>query len=288
MKTNGLISLGKVKVHFFLVFLIIASISGKYIHLFLTSWVLALAHEFVHILVGIRLGVKYSSITLYPFGVCANLKEPVIKNPVYEILIAVSGPFFNICIFYIVLYIQSFYNNQILEYAKNATIAMAVINLLPCLPLDGGRIFRGILVLCADSLTAWRISLKVGRITGAVIIFVSVIMLLTFKFNFSYILIGVFLLGGLCNQSKGLSINMLREILYEKEKLSPNEDSTATVLVGYEDMPARKLFRRLSYNRYFVIDVINNDGKIINRLTETQILSALIGQSIRIRLREIN
>ena len=288
MKTRGLIIFGRIKIHIFLIILVIAAILGGYIHLFATSWVIALLHEFIHILAGKKLGVEYSSITLYPFGVCVNLKEPIIKNPVREIIIASSGPLFNILFFYLLSSVQFAYDNQILEYAKKTTIAMAFINLLPCLPLDGGRVFRAVLALCTDSLTAWRISFKVGRITVLAIIGTAVAMLLTLKFNFSYILIGAFLLGGLCNQSKGLSVNLLREILYEKEKLPINEDSVATVLIGNKEMPARKFLRRLSYNRYFVVDVTDDDGRIIKRLTETRILSALINCGIRIKLGEIN
>ncbi len=266
--------------------LVLSGYFGNYLNLYAITWSIALLHEATHILIGNALHIKFSKIIIMPFGVCGKLKDPLIKSPTKEIFIALSGPLFNLFICFLVENIKYFYSSPLLEYIYLASKSMAYINLIPCLPLDGGRILRAILTIYTDSLTAWRISLNLSRLISVILILSAVVLLAFSSFNFSFILIGVFLLSNLSNESKGLSQYALREILYAKEKLNKSDLTKATILIANEKLFARKLLRKLSYNKYFIVNVTDDKNRITKQLTETQILFAL-KHNINITLKKI-
>jgi CBS-domain-containing membrane protein len=59
------------------------------------------------------------------------------------------------------------------------------------------------------------------------------------------------------------------------------------IFTACDTLPARKLLRKLSYHRYCIIQVVDKNQKIISTLTESQVLHAVLHDSIRITLGEI-
>ena len=113
-------------------------------------FVSVLLHELAHSLVAIRQGEKVRSITLFIFGGVAQItKEP--DSPGKEFLMAIAGPIASLAIacFFFVIWIIFHTINQpiaaIATYLSVINIILAVFNLLPGFPMDGGRILRSII-----------------------------------------------------------------------------------------------------------------------------------------------
>lgn len=112
-----------------------------------------LLHELGHALVGKRFGVLTKDITLYPFGGVASITSQ--PAPKAELLIAVSGPLVNVIIAlamypWITLPDLSHSGPITITFAARVfmtNVALAVFNLLPALPMDGGRVLRAALAL---------------------------------------------------------------------------------------------------------------------------------------------
>lgn len=275
------------EVHLLLLPLIVCAYFGGYLNLFAISWGSALLHELCHILSGKRLGIGVSGIAFLPFGVCAPLRNPVIKEPAKEIFMALAGPMCNLILALLFQLLESAYPSELLQYGVTVNLAMCALNLLPCLPLDGGRVLRALLTLGSDTLTAHRVSMSVSRVLSCLLLGTGILLLLTARFNFSLLLIGVFLLGNLCTEQKNVTRQTLEELLYYKKKLEPETLNRTVILTAYADLPARRLLRKLSYHRYCVIKVVDHNQKVIQTLTEGQVLHALLHDSIRITLGEI-
>lgn len=290
MIAKGKLSFGKrfrLEIHLLLPPLLLTAYLGGYLDLFLISWGSALLHELCHIGAGKRLGVEVSGIQFLPFGLCATLKNPVIPSPFKEILMAFAGPCMN-GILTLTFYAGNiFFPHPLLSYGIFLNLALGLFNLLPCLPLDGGRILRATLTLFSDALTAYRCTLKLSRILAFLLFGMGILLLLSTDFQFSLLLIGIFLLGNLLKEQKNISMQTLKELLYYEKKLQPDALNQTVVLTACETLPARKLLRKLSYHRYCIIKVVNQDQKVVKTLTESQVLHALFHHSIRITLGEI-
>lgn len=266
-----------------LIFPIIASsLFYDYFNNLCLSYLCAFIHELSHIAVALLLGIKISFIEILPFGICARLKSDIISNPTHEILVALAGPFSNIIIVTALCIINK--NNTYFLYCNLAT---AIINLIPALPLDGGRIMRASLSKKLGSVTAYNLSFKISRLFIILLISLSIYIYFTIQFNFSLILIGAFLMGNLFAEQRNISKQAMREFLHLKDKLKPDEFSRATIICASASTPARKILKLLSYNRYHIIHIIDDDMRVSKTITESELLDALMNKSIRITLSEI-
>ncbi len=114
------------------------------------------AHEFAHALVARRCGVRTLCITLFIFGGVATLEtEP--RTPRSESAIALAGPLMSALLaglgFAAVALVERMGTEsthaavvwEICVYLARANLALAIFNLLPAFPMDGGRVVRAIL-----------------------------------------------------------------------------------------------------------------------------------------------
>lgn len=133
------------------------------------------AHEFGHALTARRYGIRTPDITLLPIGGLARL-ESMPEKPGQEILVALAGPAVNIVIWAALVLIlgaqtwaASLENLADPETSFLARLAavnlfLAVFNLLPAFPMDGGRVFRAALSLITDRVRATQIAAAGGQI----------------------------------------------------------------------------------------------------------------------------
>lgn len=270
------------KINLLILPIIAASLIWDYFVPLAISYVCALAHELAHIAIARMSGIKVSYIELQPFGVCARLKSDIIEKPTSEILIALAGPLFSL-----LLASVGHFSGKASSYFVYCNFATAVVNLLPVLPLDGGRVMRAALTLKMGAVAAYNTAVKVSRIPLAVIALISIYAIITAQFNFSLILIGAFLLGNLFAEQHNISRQAVREMLHYKEKLKPAEMSRATILCADKSTPARKILPLLSYNRYHIIHITNDEMKVVKTVTEGQLLEAISKRGIRVTLGEI-
>ena len=277
----------KLRIHLLLPFLFLVAYFGNYLPLFSISWGLALLHELAHLWIGIRLGIPFSGISLLPFGVCARLKDPIIQSPGKEILVSLTGPLVSIGLGLLLRALLVPFPSTLLQYAMISSFSLGFLNLLPCLPLDGGRVLRAILTLCSDAISAWQTVTRISRVLVILLLCISIYLLLASSFQFSLLLIGIFLLGNLVCEESRISHQALRELLYYKEKPAQDTFTCTSLLSAYHDFPARKLLRKLSYHKYYTIQVLDKNQTPIKLLTESQILDALLSKGIRITLGEI-
>ena len=129
-------------------------------------------HELAHSLVAQTRGLPVRSITLFIFGGVSNIeKEP--EKPRVEFAIAIVGPLTSLVLAGIFWGLVQVLTNQqspfaaILSYLALINALLAVFNLMPAFPLDGGRVFRSIVWGITGSLTrATNIATTVGRFFG--------------------------------------------------------------------------------------------------------------------------
>lgn len=142
------------------------------------------AHEFGHVLVARSFGVSTPDITLYPFGGIARLNT-MPQEPVREFLIAIAGPAVNVVIAIALLLFagatltpgeaSSLTNDQADLASRLATtnVVLAVFNLIPAFPMDGGRLLRAGLASRVGFERATRLAATVGHWIAFALAFVG-------------------------------------------------------------------------------------------------------------------
>ncbi|WP_050929749.1 site-2 protease family protein [Aestuariivita boseongensis] len=141
-----------------------------------------LMHELAHSVVARQLGVPIKSITLFLFGGVAELEgEPGSART--EFWIAVAGPAMSIALsagFWVVGSIASWASAAaelvaILSYLAMINLVLALFNLLPAFPLDGGRVLRAVLwAQSGDVVAATRKAARSGVVLAYVLMALGV------------------------------------------------------------------------------------------------------------------
>lgn len=116
----------------------------------LLFFVSILVHELAHSYVAIKNGIPVKDITLFVFGGVSRITKEA-NRPVTEILIALVGPLTSICISAIFFGIYRGLANvdtllaTLAQWLAYLNAFMALFNLIPGFPLDGGRILRSVI-----------------------------------------------------------------------------------------------------------------------------------------------
>ena len=141
-------------------------------------FVCILLHEFGHSLVAMRYGYEIESITLWLFGGVARFTE-MPEDWKQEFTIAVAGPIVSVA-----LGVLSYLAFRVvpgtlptvqfvLAYLALTNVALAVFNMLPGFPMDGGRVLRALLARRRSHARATQIAAEVGKLFAVVLAIVG-------------------------------------------------------------------------------------------------------------------
>ena len=133
-----------------------------------------LAHEFGHIFTARAFGVPTPDVTLLPIGGVARLAR-IPDKPIEEFLVAIAGPLVNVAIALALmilagahvsvgdLYAVESPHTSMIDRLAAVNLFLAVFNMIPAFPMDGGRVLRAILASRMGYVRATEIAAFVGQ-----------------------------------------------------------------------------------------------------------------------------
>jgi Zn-dependent protease/predicted transcriptional regulator len=136
-------------------------------------FVCVVLHEFGHILVARRYGIQAPEVTLLPIGGVASL-QALPEKPSQEFAIAIAGPAVNFVIAIVLLLLVGSFDSadlarlddprvSLLARLADANLFLAIFNLIPAFPMDGGRVLRALLAMKLGRPRATRVAASVGQ-----------------------------------------------------------------------------------------------------------------------------
>jgi stage IV sporulation protein FB len=239
-----------------------------------------LLHEFGHSLVAQRLGLEIHSITLLPIGGVSNL-ESLPEKPVDEVKITVAGPLVNVVlapIFFGVgllfgavprvpsdLFIGVGSVGQFIFYLGYVNVVLAVFNLIPAFPLDGGRILRALLATRLGALRATDISSAVGQLFAVAFFLIGLL-----GGNFLLALIAVFIYFGATGEAQMVRQQELTSGLLVSDVMG-TKPHTETVMPYHTFGQVLEMVIH-GYQEDF--PVVDESGKVVGMITRDEIMTA--------------
>ena len=183
----------KIDIKIFLVGLIFFIVNQFYMYILFMIFVII--HECFHLLAGIVLGYKVKNLKIMPLGVSVGFKEKEEEyntkirksnmNNVKKIIILLMGPISNIVIAGMFLVLNK-------PEPVYINIVIAIFNLLPIYPLDGGQILNRILRIFYSNFESYKISNSINNIMMSILTALASIVLLYTK-NIAIIFIVIFM-----------------------------------------------------------------------------------------------
>jgi Zn-dependent protease len=136
-----------------------------------------LLHELGHALAAQQFGIRTRDITLYPIGGVARL-ERMPRAAGAELVIALAGPAVNLAIAAGLLALGFLSGGALLEGGNLGVllsellainVVLALFNLLPAFPMDGGRVLRALLSGWMGRAKATSVAAQIGRVIAVLI-----------------------------------------------------------------------------------------------------------------------
>lgn len=141
-------------------------------------------HELSHSFAAKLFGIGTTDITLLPIGGVSRLERQP-EKPHQELIVALAGPALNLVLAAVCLLVLLLRSPDLPGAATQAlagasfvadllwvNVALAVFNLLPAFPMDGGRALRALLAMVTDRARATRVAAGLGK--GLALVFVMI------------------------------------------------------------------------------------------------------------------
>jgi Zn-dependent protease len=162
-------------------------------------------HEFGHIWVARRYGIRTPDITLLPIGGVASL-ERMPEKPSQEIAVALAGPAVNAVIAVVLIGLLGLrFDPELISVAALpstflaqvaiANVVLLVFNLIPAFPMDGGRVLRALLAMWLGYTRGTKAAARIGQVLAIVLAVVG------FMGNPLLVLIAIFIFLGAAGEA---------------------------------------------------------------------------------------
>ena len=255
-------------------------LSGAVLEFFILIGVV-LIHELGHYVVAKKLGYKLSGFYLAPYGVSLNYKDGKFL-PYDEVKIALAGPMANFALSFLLLGLWWLFpvlycfTYQI----ANLSLFLAVFNLLPAYPLDGGRVLVSALSEKLGRKKALKISIAFN-IAFCVVFFIGFVITCFINYNPTLALMVVFLLGGIMEskfEGRYESINLFNKKI--------KDFSHVKSLAVSEQASLGELLRAIDSSKLTLFYILYADGKT-RILSEKSVLSFCMKHPITTKIKDL-
>lgn len=266
-----------------LLLLCFSVLAGRLVEMLLLV-ALVLSHELAHLAVAAGLGCRATGLRLTPLGGVLEWGAESELVPAVEMTVALAGPLHHLLLISLAALAGPFSRalGPYWPFFLRANLSLALFNLLPIYPLDGGRVLRALLVQSRGFTAATRMGWRVGRRLSACLVFMGLIALLTGRGPF-LCLAGVYLFLGRDEHHTYHFANYLRLQERKRARLGqPGGLPLRPVVVGSEARIWNSL-SKYAHRHYLVFCVVDGRGGVMGWVSEEEALAAVARAGLNTR-----
>lgn len=252
----------------------------------LLVFALVLGHELAHLLVAKAYGFKVEGLELFPFGGAAYCDGLFEGRKLEESIMALAGPAFNVFLLFgaQALRWNGMWTGEFADDFVRYNLWLAAFNLIPVLPLDGGRVLRA---LCAEGfgfVKTTKFLAGAGKLLGVIFALYGIVLGVSGKFTdgplFFLILGGFFWFAG-TKEISSAHITFLRHLTRKKEELMERGLMRSIWLTVQKNTPLVRIVEEFTPDRYAMVTLTNDKMGMEKIYTETDIVEGMLREGIR-------
>lgn len=241
----------------------------------LLSFAVVIVHECGHLFAANMMGWKVRELHLLPFGgelVVEHRRLPRVRE---ECVVALAGPLVNL-LFMILswsCYQLGFLSGEWHHYILEINIWIAIFNLIPVLPLDGGKLVLALLTLICSYRKAHLVMIHTSIGLGGLMLLASAGQLNMSGIRFDILMVSLFIMYVNVLSLRLVPLTMTRFWL---QKLALFESDTTFKIKDtfvYESDPAQRALQRLMRSRVHRFFILNRTGRVTRVLSERALLT---------------
>jgi stage IV sporulation protein FB len=279
-------SFGGISVKFHWVFILLLFVLAFYGYLAetLILFGLVFAHEIFHMLVARAHGLEVGDVELFPFGGVARIEDVLELDPQVESNVALAGPLFNFAL--AALAIIAYANVPLLQQHETflffirCNLVLGFFNLLPALPLDGGRVLRAQLAGTMGFQQATELAIRISHLMAFILLAIAVYLFLQEHIHITLFSASFFLFYAASKERTVAMYTFIRSLGRKKKMFVEQGVMPLVTLMALEDAPLKEVLRRFAMKKYHRIVVVSRDGKILGEALENEVVDTIVYKGI--------
>lgn len=263
----------------FIMIIILSIMTGYFIELF-TLFSIVFIHELGHVFAAKHFRWRISEVQMLPFGGVMVAEEQGTVSAREEMIVALAGPLQNGLLILLALFLQwlGWWDESWTSYFIKANVMIGCFNLLPIMPLDGGRVMLCLLSYPINYYESIIWSTWLSLILSGLLVLASFVTIQTDGIQLNFLCIGLFLFYS--------NIYQLRHVPYHFIRFLVNRELRAVHMIdaGVRAQPIvvrqthfiRDIIPMFMRERYHLIYVIAENGAIDAVLPEQQLIKRFL------------
>jgi stage IV sporulation protein FB len=248
-----------------------------------------LCHEAAHSVMAGFLGYRLDEIKLFPLGGVIRIGGMFELDPGREIMIALAGPVINMSLAVLALGLKpyGFATEQYTDFFIAVNTVIALFNLLPALPLDGGRVLRSLLSYRWGIARATRVVWLLGRIAAVLLALLSLYRGVGNPLEVTMLAAAVFLFFAGTKERKMAAFLMYNQVGYKKDLLKNRGLLKSKSLAVDHNAYGKRVISRFVPGCYHIVYVIGKDGQVLGRVGEQEVFYGIMKYGYNVRMIDI-
>lgn len=270
------------RLHPLFVLLMVLSVFTNYFVEVVTLFTVVTIHELGHVAAAKGYGWRISRVELLPFGGVAEVEESANVPAREEMVVALCGPLQNVWMvcFAWAMGKAGWGDAAYWNYFLHANMMIGLFNLLPILPLDGGKLLLGVV----SYWTSYHRALA-GGIYASLTFSVAMILLALVHYpsggiQLNVLLIGLFLFYTNWYSLKHLHYQFVR-FLVSRERRSirmAEAGKPPLPLLVPSDSPPLEVLRRFKREQHHLLYIVGQSGKVLQIWPEARLVRAYLSR----------
>ena len=245
-------------------------------------------HELGHIAIARARGCRVKRVNITLVGLSVVIDEEGLSRR-DSVLIFSAGPAANLLLSALSYSVAGLLQHPlaILNFFFYSNICLAAFNLIPAIPLDGGRILRELLAGRTGYISAGRSLRKLAFVLSTAFIALGAYQLAYTRTNFSLLVIGLYIMVLLFTGKMEAALMNIKQIIYRRSRLLKKGIYPARDLVAMESTPVNEILKSMDFDSFHFIFVLDGNLKLIGIFNENEIMEGIVNNSTDITFGEL-
>jgi stage IV sporulation protein FB len=245
-----------------------------------------LLHELAHLVAARSLKVTVQEVELLPFGGQAKIEDFTGLEPEKETIIAITGPACSLILAAVFYFLAPYLSMAKTELFVTVNLLLGTFNLLPVLPLDGGRVLRAQLSRWLGYRKATARVAFLGQLVGVALAAWGIYQTYASLTGINFLLAGIILFWAARREGKLLSYSFMRYLVNKKGDLARNGHLPAQQYVSQPDTLVKTILQTSSPTFYLLVVIINENHQVEGMVSEAELIECLFEKGPQATVRD--